>query len=163
LAPYPRQVFFFPRTTETKTTLDCFHSKATFFSGHSNKQESSSSNGFPFHQNIKTRIQYFYFIFVEFKIRISVNETRTFGLTSERAFGSPSKALLRRSRTALAADDVFATKRGKLLALEDAPYFRLVRFDLQYNPTKSTNMRPSLDARIEGGGLEAARVLEWRS
>jgi hypothetical protein len=50
-------------------------------------------------------------------------------------------------------DVVFATKRaGKLLALEDAPYFRLVRFDLQYNPTKSTNKRLSLDARIEGGG-----------
>lgn len=109
------------------------------------------------------RIFSFFWCFVEFKIRISGNETRTFGLTSERAFGSPSKAPLRRSRTALAADDVFATKRGKLLALEDAPYFRLVRFDLQYNPTKSTNKRRSLDARIEGGGWAAARVLEWMS
>jgi hypothetical protein len=92
--------------------------------------------------------------FVEFKKHVSGKETRTFGLTSERAFGSPSRALLRRSRTALVADDddVLATKRGKLLAPEDAPYFRLVRFDLQYNPTKSTSKRPSLDARIERRG-----------
>lgn len=95
---------------------------------------------------------------------LSLIHNRTFGFKSEAASGWSCKAVLARpiSRTALAVDDLVATKCGKLLAPEDATNFRLVRFDLQYNPTKSTNKRPSFDWTMEGG-REKERPLEWKS